>query len=185
MEAIDILMEEHRVIERVLDALEVAAGRLHRGEPVRAGFFLEVAEFATGFADGCHHRKEEGVLFHIMEEHGGPARGGPIEALMQEHVEGRALSCELRSAATALERGDDAAAKRIVKAARGYAALLREHIEKEDEGVFPMAARLIPETEHDRMMAWFAEVEDNDTGMGAHARYLAMAGRLEREVGAS
>src|SRR5450756_440878 len=63
MKATEVLMQEHRVIERVLDALETAANHLDRGHPVRPGLFLEAADFIAGFADGCHHRKEEGVLF--------------------------------------------------------------------------------------------------------------------------
>src|SRR5665647_2426724 len=63
MRATEALMQEHRVIERVLDALEIAASHLERERPVRPGFFLEAADFIAGFADGCHHRKEEGVLF--------------------------------------------------------------------------------------------------------------------------
>ncbi len=54
-------MDEHRVIERVLTALEKAAGRLESGL-MRPGFFVDAAEFIKGFADGCHHKKEEGVL---------------------------------------------------------------------------------------------------------------------------
>ncbi|MGE5602975.1 MAG: hemerythrin domain-containing protein, partial [Nitrososphaerales archaeon] len=63
MQATDILMEEHRVIERVLTSLERAAVRLDNGEAVRPGFFVDAADFVKGFADGCHHKKEEGVLF--------------------------------------------------------------------------------------------------------------------------
>ncbi len=72
------LMQEHRVIERVLDAIELAAGHLQRGQAVRPEFFLEAATFIAGFADGCHHRKEEGVLFGAMIEGGVPGvRTGP------------------------------------------------------------------------------------------------------------
>lgn len=40
MQATEILMEEHRVIERVLAALDKAANRLDAGEQVRPSFFL-------------------------------------------------------------------------------------------------------------------------------------------------
>lgn len=182
MQAIDVLMEEHRVIERVLDALEAGAGRLQRGEAVRPGFFLDVADFAAGFADGCHHHKEEGVLFPAMRESGVPD-GGPVDMLLDEHVEGRLYVRQIRDAASALDGGDADAAKRLAAAAHGYAALLRDHIEKEDDAVFPMAAELIPETEHDAVMARFADVERLDTGSDAHARFLELARRLETEAG--
>ena len=41
--ASDELMQEHRLIERVLDALETATRHLENGDPVRAEFFLEAA----------------------------------------------------------------------------------------------------------------------------------------------
>jgi hemerythrin-like domain-containing protein len=183
MKAVDVLMAEHRVIERVLDALDAAAGRLQRGEPVRPGFFLDIADFATGFADRCHHGKEEGVLFRAMEAHGEPAEGGAVGALREEHEEGRGYVRRLRESATALERGDGDAARRVAGAAYAYTALLRGHIEMEDNAVFPMAAQLIPPSEHDWVLARFADGSESDPASDEYARYVALAERLEREFG--
>jgi hemerythrin-like domain-containing protein len=182
MRAIDVLIDEHRVIVRVLDALEMAAEQLERGRAVPPRFFLDAADFAAGFADRCHHGKEEGVLFQAMEAHGEPARGGAVEMLMDEHVEGRQYVKRLRDAAAELARGDAAATHRIVSASYAYAALLREHIEKEDEGVFPMAAGIIPESEHDALLARFADGSEADPASAEYARYLALAARLEAEA---
>ena len=66
MQATEILMQEHEVILRVIGTLEIEAGRLAAGQDVRPGFFLDAADFIKGFADGCHHKKEEGVLFEAM-----------------------------------------------------------------------------------------------------------------------
>ena len=55
----EALSQDHRTIERLLDALEQAARRLQKGEPVRPGFFVDAAQFIAGFADGCHHRTRE------------------------------------------------------------------------------------------------------------------------------
>ena len=43
MKAIQTLMDEHRVIERVLDALETAAHRLEQNQELRPAFFLNAA----------------------------------------------------------------------------------------------------------------------------------------------
>jgi hemerythrin-like domain-containing protein len=184
MKAIDVLMDEHRVIERVLDALETAASRLDRGEPVPAQFFLDAADFASGFADRCHHRKEEGVLFKAMEANGEQANGGAVGMLVDEHVEGRRYVQQLREAAVALARGDASVTRRIASTSYAYSGLLREHIEKEDDAVFPMAADLIPAEEHDGILARFADGSESDPASAAYARYLALAERLEREAGA-
>ena len=59
MKATDILMDEHRVIIRVLAALESMANRAAHDQSIRPGFFLDAAEFIKIFADGCHHRKKK------------------------------------------------------------------------------------------------------------------------------
>ena len=91
MQATDILMQEHEVILRVIGALEIETDRLAAGQDVRPGFFLDAADFIKGFADGCHHKKEEGVLFEAMTAAGLPQQSGPIGVMLAEHEQGRAL----------------------------------------------------------------------------------------------
>lgn len=182
MKATDVLMQEHRVIERVLDALETAANHLERARPVRPGFFLEAADFIAGFADGCHHRKEEGVLFGAMIDSGVPAEGGAIDMMLDEHQQGRAFTRALRDAARGLEAGDPGARRQVVSNARGYVALLRDHIAKEDEMLFPMADEMLSAQRHDEVMRGFEQIEREDAGAGALEKYHELAARLEAEA---
>ena len=66
-----------RAIERMLTTLEAGALLVDAGQPIRPGFFIEATDFVRGFADGCHHRKEEGVLFTAMVDNGLPKREWP------------------------------------------------------------------------------------------------------------
>ena len=96
MQATDILMQEHVVILRVIGALEIETDRLAARQAVRPGFFLDAADFIKGFADGCHHRKEEGVLFEAMVGAGLPRQGGPIPVMLAEHEQGRSFIACMR-----------------------------------------------------------------------------------------
>jgi hemerythrin-like domain-containing protein len=182
MKATDILMDEHRVIERVLLTLETAAGRLEQGQAVRPGFFLEAADFIKGFADGCHHQKEEGVLFKAMEAAGMPSAGGPLAVMLSEHELGRAYTRAMRVAAQKLEAGDKTALGSLVHNARAYVELLRQHIAKEDGVLYPLASRVIPSDVQDRLVEDFEHVEHEETGAGVHEKYLALADRLAKEM---
>lgn len=184
MEATDILTSEHRVIERVITALESSARRVSDGETVRPGFFLDAAEFIKGFADGCHHQKEEGVLFKRMNENGLPSQGGPIGVMLYEHEQGRSFTRGMRQAAEKWAAGDASAAAEVVRNALGYAALLRQHIIKEDTILFPMAGRIIPAAQHAQVLEDFERVEHEETGEGIHEKYLAIAEKLEKEAAA-
>jgi len=183
MKATDMLMEEHRVIERVLTSLEIAAARLQADQPVRTGFFDDAADFIKGFADGCHHLKEEQVLFRALVDHGVSQEGGPVGVMLAEHQEGRDLTAAMRLATRQLQAGDPTARRDLATAARRYAALLRAHIAKEDEVLFPLADRVIPPAEQDRVFERFEQVEHEETGAGVHERYLALADALQREIG--
>lgn len=180
MKAIELLMQEHRLIERVLIALELAADNLQHGGVVPPRFFLDAADFLTGFADGCHHRKEEGVLFRAMIAGGARMGDGAIALMTLEHEEGRAYTQALRDAARRMDT-DPAAKTLVTRHARHYIELLRGHIEKEDEVLFPMAADVIPSDRHEQVYADCQRVDDLDTP-GARIRFEVLAERLEREA---
>jgi hemerythrin-like domain-containing protein len=182
MKATDVLREEHRVIEQVLDTLEAGADRLESGGAVRPEFFLAVTDFIRGFADGCHHRKEEGVLFKRMEAQGVPVVGGPVGVMLAEHELGRRYTRDLTAAAQALQAGDASGQLRAIESARGYIALLRQHIQKEDHILFPMADAVIPAGQHASVWADFEHVEHAETGAGVHEHYLALATALAEEI---
>ena len=188
MEATKVLSSEHRVIEEFLISLEKAAGRVEKGEDFKPEFFLKAAEFIQGFADGCHHKKEEGVLFTTMGQKGVAVEGGPIGVMLAEHEQGRVYTRSLRSAAAKMASAngntEDAGEVRLalVNAAYGYVSLLRQHIFKEDNILFPLADRVIPLEEHDAILAGFETVEHEETGVGVHEKYLALAQELAREA---
>jgi hemerythrin-like domain-containing protein len=182
MKATEILMSEHRIIERVITAVENGAQRLESGQPIRPEFFLDASDFIKGFADGCHHKKEEGVLFKTMEQAGIPVEGGPIGMMLYEHEQGRAFTAGMRRAALRLQSGDASAASAVAENAHGYAQLLRQHIQKEDTILFPMADQFVPPSHQDQVLDGFEHVEHEETGAGVHEKYLALAERLEAEL---
>jgi hemerythrin-like domain-containing protein len=162
-----VLMNEHRNIERALAALELMAGAFEeegRIDPEPAG---QAVEFLRSYADRLHHGKEETNLFPAMEARGLPADVGPTAVMRQEHTMGRAF---IKDMADALGESGTAA---FVAAARGYVGLLREHIMKEDQVLFPMADRLLPPEDQDALRDVFERVERIDVGTDRVAALLA------------
>ena len=181
MQATTILMDEHRVIERVLSALQEGAERLLRGDKIRPEFFLNAALFIQNFADGCHHRKEEGVLFIAMNESGVPLQNSPVGVMLAEHEQGRLYTRSMKEAAKKWENGDPASQAIVARNALDYVALLRQHIYKENNVLFPMADRIIPPERQEKVAADFERIEHDETGEGVHEKYLALADELEKE----
>jgi len=180
MKATNVLIDEHRVIERVLNSLETGANRLESGQAVDPEFFLAAVDFMRGFADGCHHRKEEGVLFNRIGEQGFPEQGCPLGVMLAEHALGRQYTIALNSAAQEMQASVPDASKRAIQSSRSYVALLRQHIYKEDNILFPMADDVIPAELHPQIWEDFERVEAEEEGL--HEKYLALAEELERQI---
>jgi hemerythrin-like domain-containing protein len=181
VKATEILMEEHRVIERVLTALERAATRLSKGQDVYMRFFTGTTVFIKNFADGCHHQKEEGILFPAMIENGMSKESGPIAVMLVEHEEGRRLTQKMRLALERIQTSDDSSRNDLIQSALGYVTLLRQHIYKEDNILFPMADKVIPPDQQAQILEAFKLVERDESGEGVHEKYTALALRLEQE----
>jgi len=182
MEATEILMEEHRVIERVISALENQAGRMKAGSPVRTEFFLDAAAFIRKFADGCHHRKEEESLFMAMVDAGLSNQTGPIAIVLAEHEQGRMYTRAMEKAARAMAGGQPDGRDDIILNAQAYVSLMRQHIRRENEFIFPLAVRMIPPDQQEKISQEFERIEHEETGAGVHEKYHALAEALEKEA---
>ncbi|HEX9090220.1 MAG TPA: hemerythrin domain-containing protein [Anaerolineales bacterium] len=182
MKAMEVLMDEHRVIEGVLNSLETSVNHMESGLPVRAEFLLSAAEFIHGFADGCHHQKEEGILFKRMEEQGISTQGCPLGVMLAEHEAGRQYARALKSAALGIQSGDTSAIQRAIMSSRSYITLLQQHIYKEDHILFPMAEKVIPAEGQAAILEDFERIEHEEVGEGTHEKYLSMAEKLAREM---
>jgi hemerythrin-like domain-containing protein len=171
-----LLSDEHRVIERVLAALE----RLTE-KPALASLdsWKKALDFIRRFADQCHHLKEEKILFLALEEHGIPNEGGPIGMMLIEHEEGRSYVRAMFDALGKIEAGDSSAQAALYDNAKQYLRLLREHIQKEDEILFRMADEVLSADEQKKLLAAFAEHEAEEMGAGVHEKYLTIAQELE------
>ncbi len=144
MDALSLLMQEHQLILRAIDALESFAGKVAQGSDDRAELSRFV-RFIREFADARHHGKEEDILFTAMVAAGFPTSGGPIAVMLMDHEAGRAHVGQM--AARAEQAGPWSAQDRqaVVGAALAYGDLLRGHIMKEDRILYPMARQRLHE----------------------------------------
>jgi len=146
MDSLQVLMEEHRVIERAISALTGYARAVARGTDHPRQDLAELVSFLQDYADAHHHGKEEDILFRTMVDHGMPVDGGPLAVMLAEHTEGRRFTGVLAELAAEDSAWDSEQQRRLLLAAMRYAQLLRGHIQKEDRVLYPMASQMLPES---------------------------------------
>ncbi|MDD5088771.1 MAG: hemerythrin domain-containing protein [bacterium] len=176
---INTLMNEHRVIERVLDALEQFCESLAMNGKEDRAALARFAEFFQRFADSFHHGKEEDILFAAMTQHGFSSDFGPVAVMLHEHEQGRGAVKILRSAgANPNADWDEDERNCVIAATREYIVMLRAHIQKEDQILYPMAQQHIPYAVMTNMGRTFAEYDGEKTADGTAQRLLDLAEEL-------
>jgi len=180
MRPTEILKQDHKVINVVLDVLERIVSDIQAGEDFNVEDLEKITDFIRTFADKCHHGKEEDLLFPAMEKAGIPREGGPISVMLQEHDIGRNYVRGLAQAISDYKTGDRGSSNDIVDNAMDYVNLLREHIYKEDNILYMMAdAHLDKSTEED-LIREFEKVEAR-MGEGVHERYHQLVEDLKEK----
>jgi len=149
MTAIQDLIDEHRCIEKILNALEKDAANItipqgkkfeeivkKSGKKTKITEIVQedtprinyILELVTDLVEKIHHGKEENILFPLMAKYGFKSDAPPIKLLLEEHDKGRKYVKTMKAAMEFWEENPHP----IVENAKPYVDLIRQHIKKED-----------------------------------------------------
>jgi hemerythrin-like domain-containing protein len=149
MTAIQDLIDEHRCIEKILNALEKDAANINvpqgkkfeevvkkGGKKTKITEIVQedtprinyIIELITDLVEKIHHGKEENLLFPLMAKYGFKSDAPPINFLLEEHDKGRKYVKAMNSAMEYWEEKPNP----VIENAKQYVNLIRQHIKKED-----------------------------------------------------
>ncbi len=175
-----VMVDEHKLIKRMIALVEKNTVLLEQGKFRNWQFYLDAVDFIRNYADRFHHAKEEDILFIELIKNGMPEKQSPIEAMHMEHDQGRAFVRAIEEAAQNAIDGETGQAAIIAKNAKDYAALLRGHIEKEDDILYPLAERVLPEEVRARMLDAYAQAEAKTPQL--EEKYLKLVEGYEQQT---
>jgi len=178
MSATDTMREEHGVILRVLRCLSASADQAEKEPGLDVESIQKMLEFFRGFADGCHHAKEEAHFFPLARQRGVGCPPASIDSLLAEHQEGRDHIRVMDENLSAAGSGNRQAKVRFLQHARQYVQLLTDHIGKEDHCLFPTADTMLSTADQGALVKAFEELEQQELGAGTHERFHALADEL-------
>jgi len=150
-----ILSKEHENILKVIDVLEIKINELKNKE-IDTVFFRKVIDFIRNYADKFHHAKEEDILFKEFNKcaEEGCVHCNPVEQMLIEHDLGRENVKKMEAGLNEKNKN------KIIEGANGYICLIKEHIFKEDNILYPMANEALSESTKDKMLKKFKEIEN-------------------------
>ena len=160
MLATDLLMKEHRLIERIIPILTKEVVRLHKGGEVNAPLIVSVVGFFRTYADRCHHGKEEDILFRALASKplSNPHRR-TMDQLTEEHVLARQLVGRLMLDQERCMKGDKAGLAALKQDIKELADLYPKHIGLEERKFFVPCMDYFSPMEQTGMLRAFTEFD--------------------------
>jgi len=147
--ALNIIKDEHRSIAAILHGMKELVRRIReRGEKVDPRVFRAMLYYLDTFTERMHHPKEDRYLFAPLRRLG----AGPdalIAELEREHAEGDAALRRVEQCLIRYEEGGDREFPEFASEVDRFVEGYWEHMRKEEEHVFPLAAQLFTPSEWD------------------------------------
>jgi len=151
------LENDHVYILRLTDVILAMVEH----QSVQIEHFEQVINLIKNFADGSHHAKEENYLFPLMGAKGFSSEHGPIAVMLHEHEQGRNFVKGAEDAIEELKKENSYALQTLYDNMKGYAHLLKSHIDKENNILFRMADQVFSTSEQQRLLVQFTVVEED------------------------
>ena len=180
MNSIELMVEEHKYITRMLAVVRMACYKILLNEKISYDDFDDMIAFISKYADEHHHGKEEKFLFKEMVDNLGKMGTNLVtHGMLVEHDWGRLFIIELKAAIIRVKSGDDESRLDIIANAIGYANHLARHIAKEDAVVYTYAAKNLAPEVLERIDKQADLFEEEASKLGTQAHYIELLGRLE------
>jgi hemerythrin-like domain-containing protein len=180
MLAAENLMQEHQLILKYVDLMERYAvfSLKHPDAPVLLEHAVSFIEFIHEFADHFHHAKEEDILFRYIGVPGVLTHCNPVPQMLMEHDTARGYVQGMEQAA----RAKDLTA--LADNAGRYAQLLKEHIYKEDNILYPMADAGLSDEAKTALLKEYAQADERMDSRAVWAKYESLYKELESGLNA-
>jgi hemerythrin-like domain-containing protein len=172
------LMQEHQLILKYADLMERCT-KLNLQKPDlqtlfdQTGFFID---FIHEFADRFHHAKEENILFRYLGTHGVLTHCNPVPQMMNEHEQARGFVRNMEKALRSKNLHD------LAESTQHYAGLLKMHIYKEDNILYPMAEQGLSDELKASISREYAKIEAELDSPAIWEKYEALWIKLENDL---
>lgn len=183
MNCIELMVEEHKNIKRMLAVIRKYCYKILKNEEVNYEDFFRLIDFVRNYADRHHHGKEELLLFERMTQELGPTAEKLVRhGMLVEHDLGRLHMQELEAAVKRVMGGEDEARLDVIANAISYTHLLYRHIDKEDGVVYKYAQNNLAKGTMEILERECEQFEREAEAGNLQKKYLDMIDEFEAKV---
>lgn len=173
MNLVSRLKHDHDHINDLLDLLEKQINIVEQQPGQARHLMYDVMKYMSNYPIGVHDHLED-LMFHKLLSLSGALRE-LLDDLLEQHAELELAAARLYQH---LERNQSLDTERLVKLARSYLRLQRQHMKIEEEQVFPLAKELLSKQDYAEIIAEHESQESSATMDVLGARYDSLRRHL-------
>jgi hemerythrin-like domain-containing protein len=156
---ITLLIDEHRIMERVMDVMEKLAEGIEEQRPISSDMILGNIGMLLECNDEYHYGKEEDILLPFLEEIGKNEIKESIQSCITKYRENDKLLATIIDSVDGHSNGDMDATIRIMENIREFVRNVRPLYLNEDEEIFKPLKKNLTTEEMDRLSEKFQEFD--------------------------
>ena len=179
--ALEDLMREHGVLNRVLLIYEEGLRRLRAKEDVGPEVFHKTATLVRKFVEDYHERLEEKFIFPEFEKR--KKLTDLVKVLRKQHQAGRAVTGVVLRLAEGDRFRKENNRKKLVKAVRAFIRMYRPHEAREDTVLFPALHKILPAKRLNELGEQFEKEEDRLFGDEGFEKTVDQVAGIEKQLG--
>lgn len=176
------LRDDQDNIKRFLTSLGSASVEVGHSKRAKPGFFVFAHGFIHEYIEGGLFRKEE-LLVHALQDAGFPPNEGPIYLLHTDQRKSREAAELLLKASKEWQSGDEGKRIEVGWAASEYTTVLRQHLDRLKNLIFPLLEQSISEEDEQRIAEGITKVVFEGSMEEDAGKYARIIQSLEEELG--
>jgi len=178
MRATDNLKSEHKDINELLKIMSKIAENIKSNNVFYTSDIEEILDFLKFFIEKSHHGKEE-IFYPELEQAGIPKETESLSVMLYEHTLARNYLKDIYSCVENCKIGYTFSGEMLAESLLNYVLLIKNHMRKEEEIIFPMADRELSNEKQIEITKQFEKIEENIVQHGFHEHYHDLLEKLQ------
>lgn len=172
------LTKEHKEIIELLNIMNKIANKIKSQDVFYTNDVESIIDFLKFFIEKSHHQKEE-VFYPELEFAGIPKETESLSIMLYEHTLAKNYLKDIYSCVENCKIGNSFSGELLAESLNNYVLLIKNHINKEEEIIFPMADRELSEEKKKDIYRQFENIERKIVNHGFQDHYHKLLSNLK------
>jgi hemerythrin-like domain-containing protein len=178
MKPTENLSKEHSDILELLGIMSRISKNIISNKVFYTSDIEEIIDFLKHFIEKSHHKKEE-VFYPILSGVDHLKDKEELSVMLYEHVLARNYLKDINSCVINCKIGNSFSQELLAESMMKYVVLLKGHINKEEKIIFPMADKVLNDTQQKEVYSQFEKIEQKIVEHDFHDHYHRLLKHLK------